>query len=230
MILALKWIFVTGISNDGLNKDFDKVLDITTVLLAKECKDTSVLPRIITVTFERYTKDCYFYDLIWAFFQSRSPQSLVLIAPYILSKDEKHVELATRLLNFIPGIDLNSMESTNKRYLTFMKWIKENHPFLYFTGESFQRRYDPKPYIVILEGKYLCKAVSVNTGNIINPLTDRERQLLKEFKKETEENKKALSEFSHKLYKKNIYWWNKWINSPFDNQLNIVNRRRGDLI
>lgn len=230
IIPTLKWMFITGFKDDGLNSEFDKVLDIISVILSKECKERSILPIVVNITFSRYKNDSYFYDLIWGFFQSKNPQSLVLIAPYFLSENPKDVKLATRLLNFLPDIDLNSVKSNREKYLIFINWIKENHRFLCFTGESFQRRYDPKPYRLILEGKYLCKSVSVDTGRIADPLTDIELSLIREFKKESKENKKILCEFSYKLNQSNKNLWNKWINTPFKKQLDIAKKGRCDLL
>ncbi|MBC2582025.1 hypothetical protein HGI79_17430 [Clostridium sp. DJ247] len=219
---SLKWILVTGASTDGLNEKLDEVLDVSAILLAKVYKDKTVLPTIVDMIFERYKKGFLIHDLIWAFFEAGDPNSLILIANHLKTGDLQEIELASKLLSFIPGINMGTNIDGNKNYLTFLYWIKENIFFLHFTGESFQQSSNPTPYVVVLKAKYLCKNVSIDTGKIIESLTPRENQLIETFSSLDGNTKVLLANFSVTVYRKNIVLWNKWIQYDISEQISIA--------
>ncbi|RKD26398.1 hypothetical protein SAMN02745883_02146 [Caminicella sporogenes DSM 14501] len=223
----LKWMFETGFTDDGFNNQFDEVLDIIALLLIKIYKETSILPIIADMIFKRNKENLYIHDLVWAFLESRNPNSLILIANRLLSKETSDNQLALNLLSFIPT--LKKSENKEKQYISVVEWLEDNYPFLYFKGENLQQKNKPVPYIVILEGKYLCKNVSVNTGKIINSLTVKEQKLLDDFNKLDKNTKILLSDFSYSTYKKNNYLWKKWINRPINEQIRIVQSRMGGI-
>lgn len=219
---ALKWILVTGFIHDGLNNDFDKVLDGCAAFSVKVYEDKTVLPVIAEAIFWRNRKGFYYNDLVWAFFESRYPYGLILIATRLHSMNTEDVELAHRLLEFVPAANMARGIDKEKQYLSVLQWIEENSPFLYFTGESFQQSGNPKPYRVVLEAKYLCKAVSVDNGITIVPLTDKERKLLTVFKDLDDRTRVMLSEYSLRLHNNNIYLWNEWMRRPVSEQAMIA--------
>ena len=180
---ALKWIVVSGFIDDGFEDDYDRVLDASSVLLVKVYGDRTVLPVLADAIFERNRKGYLYHDLVWAFFESRYPYGLILIASRLLSKQSGDVRLAQKLLSFIPGVDIKRTTANERQYSTALHWLEKNNPFLYFTGESFQESVSPRPYSIVLEAKYLCKTVSVNTGKTIEPLSENEHKLLKEYSK-----------------------------------------------
>lgn len=219
---VLKWMLVTGASADGLNEKLDEVLDISAILLAKVYKDKTVLPIIVDLIFERYKKGFLIHDLTWAFFEAKDPNSLILIANHLKTGDLQEIELANKLLSFIPGISNSRNIDGKKNYLTFLNWIKENIFFLHFTGESFQQSSNPIPYVIIWEAKYLCKNVSIDTGKIVEPLTPRENQLIEAFSSLDGNTKVLLANFSVTVYRKNIVLWNKWIQDDILEQISIA--------
>jgi len=216
---VLKWIFETGFFDDGLSNEYDEVLDITAILLTKLYRDEKILPIIADMIFNRNRKNLYIHDLVWAFFESRDPYSLVMIATRLLSSEEKDVELASSLLSFVPGIDKNSNLNKQKKYTSFLNWIEENSLFLYFTGQSLQQTNNPAPYAVTLEAKYLCKFISLDTGKPLKPLTEKEQQLLDEFNKLDLDTRILLSSFSSMMHHKDRNWWNVWISHPISEQI-----------
>ena len=167
----------------------DEFLDVTAMLLIKVHKDKTILPIIVDMIFFRNREGLFNHDLIWAFFQARDPYSLMLIANYLGSEDVKDVKLACKLLDFVPSIDMTMGKDSKKQYIAFFNWLKENYPFLYFTGESFQRTSKPIPYIVALDAKYLCRQVSLYTGKPLIPYTEKENNLLGYFNNLDENNK-----------------------------------------
>lgn len=215
---TLKWMLSTGCAYDGLSSDYDAVLDGCAALLVRVYGDKSVLPVMADLIFQRNRKGSYYNDLVWAFFESRYPYGLVLIASYFRSEELKDVELARRFLNFIPTVNTTRRSGKESQYLTVLHWIEENSPFLYYTGESFQLSLRPKPYRVVLEAKYLCKPVSADTGETLEPLTDKEKKLVDAFNALDDNTRVILSEYSFWLRNNNIFLWKEWIGYPVEEQ------------
>jgi len=219
----LKGMFDRGLNQHGLSNEDDEFLDITALLLIKTHKDKTILPIIIDMIFFRNRKRLFTHDLIWAFFQARDPYSLMLIANYLGSEDINDAKLACKLLDFVPSIDMTIGNCSTKQYIDFFYWLSENQPFLCFTGESFQRTSKPKPYIVSLDAKYLCKSISLYNSRPLIPYTKKETNLLGFFNNLDENNKLLLSSFSLRIHNKNIYLWNSWINHSMTKQITIAN-------
>lgn len=223
----LKGMFENCISDHELTDEHDEILDITTSLLIKTHKDKTILPTIVDTIFSRNRRGLFNHDLIWSFFQARDPYSLMLIANYLDSQDMNDVKLASQLLDFVPSIDMTPGIDNKKQYLSFFYYLKDNYPFLYFTGESFQRTSTPVPYAIALDAKYLNKRVSVNTGIPFIPLTQKENNLSNYFNKLDDDNKELLSNFSLKIQYENKYLWRSWINHSIIKQINMAEARFG---
>ncbi len=219
---TLKWIFETGSIDDGLSNEFDEVLDISAILLTKLYNEQKIIPTIVDMIFNRNRKDYFIHDLVWAFYESRDPYSLIMIANRLLSSDKKDIQLANKLLSFVPAIAKDDNVNNQRKYISFLDWIEENSLFLYFTGQSLQQTTKPMPYAVDLEAKYLCKYISVNTGKTLKPFTEKEHYLLNEFNTLDLDNKIFLSSFSNMMHHKNPVWWDSWINKPITEQVRIA--------
>lgn len=219
---VLKWMLTTGSIDDGMNNEFDEILDTSAILLTKIYRDKTALPLIADMIFKRYKKKYLIHNLVWAFFECGDPKSLILIAERLKSQDSKDVEISKRLLNFIPGINTFKHTDKNNYYLYFLNWFEKNFLFLHFTGESFQQCSNPIPYEVILDAKYFCVAVSTNTGKILKPLRKEEIELLKIFNMLDCNTQLLLANFSLNLHHKNIHDWNKWLWYPMAEQIKIA--------
>ncbi|AJA47457.1 hypothetical protein CPAST_c13780 [Clostridium pasteurianum DSM 525 = ATCC 6013] len=217
---VLKWIIETGFKDDGMDDDYDRVLDISAILLTKMYKDKTILNILVDMIFDRYKKGALVHDLVWAFFQIEDPQSLILIGEKLLSSIPEDVKIAARLLNFIPEVDKSITKE--KKYTTFLNWMKENGSFLEYTGESFQQKTNPSPYKVVLEGKYLCKNICCETGRTLGIPSREENQLLNGFKKLDYDTKILLSNFSIRIHQKNIYLWDVWLHYSLEDQIKIA--------
>ncbi len=143
---TLKWILETGYMDDGLNEQFDEVLDAAAILLAKVYKDRSSLNLIEEMIFNRYRRGAFIYDLVWIYFEVSDFQSLIKIAQRLRSLNPKDVELASKLLNFIPCIDIHRKETPKNKFKCAMQWIKVNKDFLYYTGETCLQSSNPHRY------------------------------------------------------------------------------------
>jgi hypothetical protein len=223
--LALKGIFEKGIASRVLTDEADELLDVTATLLITIHKDKTILPVVVDMIFYRNRKNLFTHDLIGAFFKARDPHSLLLIANYLGSSDKRDVKLACKLLDFIPSVDMAMIDGSKNRYITLFYWLQENYPFIYFTGESFQRTSKPIPYMVALDAKYLCRRVSVYNGKLFTPLTEKETNIIDSFEKLDEDNKQLLSSFSLRIHSKNINLWRSLINSPITKQIGIARTR-----
>ncbi|WP_434284113.1 hypothetical protein [Clostridium botulinum] len=219
---VLKWMLETGCINDGLDDQYDEILDITAIFLTKIYRDKTVLPIIAEMIFRRYKQGLLIHDLAWAFFESRDPISLSIISERLQSKELKDVELAQELLSFVPGIGIRENIDIKKQYLSFLDWFGKNNLFLHFTGESFQQVKNPVIYRIVLEAKYLCEPVSINTGEILRILSRKECKLIDQFKRLDKNTQKLLSEFSVMLHNNNICKWQYWLECPIEEQIKFA--------
>jgi len=225
----LKWIISTGHFDDGLNNEYDEILDTTALLLIKVHKDKSILEILVEMVFNRHRKGLYFYDLAGAFFEANDPINILIIANRLRSNNLNDVELARKLLSFIPCKDERIKNDRFMLYQYYYNWVQENYPFVYFTGESFQQTKNPIVYDVSLQAKYLCKFLSDKSDSTLRGLTEDKNILLERFDKLGEDVQIMLSNFSYLLYRKNIYWWNAWIHYPVLEQIKIARTMIGGI-
>lgn len=225
---VLKWMLLTGAKDDGLNNEFEQVLDISASLLIRIHQDTSVLPELVRMIFRRNQKGHYIHDLIWALFSSRDPRIFKWIAEYLRSPKKSDRELASKLLRYAPKEASNENIKTQRRYAPYISWLKENQPYLCFTGEDLHQTCDPVRYIVDLGSKYLCKRISAQDRNSLNILTEEEQNRLNEFDQMKDHEKFLLATYSNRLRGRNKNRWNRWIRYPIDKQIKIAHDGLGD--
>ncbi|MCX8128801.1 MAG: hypothetical protein N3I35_01725 [Clostridia bacterium] len=225
----LKWMLETGYRDDGLSNEYGEVLDSVSILLARQYKDKAALNIIAEMLFNRYRNKAFIYDLAWGLLESSNPDCLVLIAERLNSDVSSDVELARKLLSFIPCMNSNTARENKKLYQAVSSWIHENYPFLYYTGEGFQQTSNPVPYAVSYEAKYLCRPVYPESGKIKDPLGENENKLLSDIKDLDSTKKSLLANYSYRLYCQNIYWWNKWLTYPVAEQVRIAETMTGGL-
>jgi len=216
---ALKAIFKIGLTEPSIISEHDELFDVTALLLVKVHNDKTILPSLVDTIFFRNREGLFNLDLIWAFFEARDPYSLMLIANYLESDVSTDVKLARKLLDFVPSIDMSEEKNGKKQYIDFFRFFKENSPFLYFTGENFQRTSKPIRYIVSKTAKYLCKRISLNTCDPLTSLTDNENTLFNNFNKLDDDNQSLLSNFSLRLHYENFSLWDSWIKTSIPNQI-----------
>ncbi|HHV96266.1 MAG TPA: hypothetical protein GXX37_07315 [Clostridiaceae bacterium] len=222
--LALRWMLETGFQDDGLSRGYDETLDAVAALLIRKFKDRTVLPLIADLMFKRYNEGRFIYDLIWAYFEHDDPESLLYIGNKLQSSEFKDVELATRLLCFVPGIE--NIRDGPSKYSIFIRWYNDNKNYLYHTGETFHQLSNPQIFAISLEAKYLCIPVSHTDGKFKRQLTEYEEQCLNAFSNMDAHTKMLLANYSNFLFKQNYYEWNIWIHYPIYEQIRIATAAR----
>lgn len=157
-----------------------------------------------------------------AFFEGRDIDSLTFIAKRLKSDKQKDIELACKLLGFLPNIDLSSETLMQNHYTNFVQWIFENYSFLLYAGENLKRIKITLPYKVAWEAKYLCKRVNIDTGNILEELTSFDYRLINQFSTLNFNAKQLLSNYSYRFNRKNIELWHVWLSYPISEQIRIA--------
>ncbi|WP_273226076.1 hypothetical protein [Geosporobacter ferrireducens] len=224
---ALKWIVETGSVHDGLHSDHDAVIDIAAVFLIELFHEKTILSTVADMIFERNRSGRLNHDLVWAFFEARDPQSLVLIANRLKSGHKKDAEFARKLLGFVPGLHKSNHIDAEQQYSYIVNWLHDNSPFLHYTGESMQQRNSPIPYVIVLEAKYLCKTLYRDKNSVLESLTNKDYQLLDAFNKLDMNHKVLLSDFSFSLHQMNLSSWKMWLQYPIAEQIKIAKARTG---
>lgn len=214
---TLRWIFTTGADSDGLSEDFDHILDISAGILTKTYHDADILPKLVQIIFDRGRKGAYLHDLAWAFYQSHDPKALKLAVEYLRSPNESDEKLAQTLLHL--NLESNTPKARNELYDSYLQWLDENSPYLYFTSENFNETSAPKACSVDLGAKYLYRKISPVNHNPPTPLTELEQNCLACFRNAPEEEKEFLARFSQKVRAKNPAYWNRWIRYPLKRQI-----------
>lgn len=223
----MKWILETGYIDDGLNDQFDEVISTSAVILAKVYNDKNSIRIMPQLIFKRNKKRAFIYDMVWGFFETAQPENLVMVAEQLRSPDQKDVELARRLLDFIPCISMDSQENPNKQYQSTLKWINQNKKFLQYTGESNQQTSTPARYAISLEAKYLQRPAASIHDSSVRTLAESENKNLHTFKRLDQETKLLLSNYSDILSRQSKHKWNQWLQNPIDKQIEIASRVLG---
>ncbi|MPW24864.1 hypothetical protein GC105_03550 [Alkalibaculum sp. M08DMB] len=216
-IQILRWMFKTGVAEDSTRDELDQILDDVISLLIVHYHDYDILPDVADLIFKRNRNEKLVHDLVWSFFKSNDPITLKLVSDFLQSKEVDDVQLACKLLHFDPN---NFKNIHPQRYFhTYKKWLEENDPYLYFTGESLQLTSDPNPCKLNMEAKYLNKSVSYDSGKLTKLLTPIEKKHLQDFQKISSSDKELLSNYSNKIYKDDIRTWKKWMENDIVDQL-----------
>lgn len=216
----LLWMFLSGCKETELGEEFDKIIDFCAILLVKVYQDKTILKPLEELIFNRYKKGRYTYDAEWAFFESRSAGCIHMIAKRLLSQDCMDVELARKLLWFIPC--MQNTGDPKKQHRGVMEWIQENEPYLYYTGESSQKGVSPCLYQISYREKYLQSALNAYESIPVNYYW---RSLdLRPFDSLEIEIQRILSEYSQKLHKDNPNHWRQWFMYPLQKQIEQAKR------
>lgn len=226
-ISALRWIVGTGYPEDDSDSKYELLIERCAALLIKSHGDTTRLPELAEMIFARNRRKALIHELVWVFFEARSPDSLMLVAQRLNSRNSRDAALAKKLLSFIPGIADESIHTTLSPYSRVSGWLGENRPFLCYTGENLHVSNKPVPYSVSVPAKYLCHPVSIDTGEPLMPFVPSENTKLAAFQKLPEKLQQQLAAFSWMLYRRNIYQWNSWIRLSVNEQSALASQMMG---
>lgn len=224
---VLKWMFETSYLENSLDTRHEEIIDITVSMLIKLYRDNSILHKLTDIIFQRHKRGASTYDLIWILFESGDPEVLVMISDRLKSSDEKDVKLANKLLRFIPCNDQVDIQNQNAQRIN---WIRDNYPYLYYTGESLHQSCNPIPFAVSLEAKYLCKPISSLNREFKEPLSREEKNILAQFSALDDFSKEVLAELSSNLNENSRSDWNSWLRTPIGEQIIQSAKLRGELL
>ena len=227
---TLRWMLSSGKNWDGPYEgrdDYDAVLDYAAALLTVTYDDTSVLPDIADLIFRRNRKEFYIHDLVWSLFQTFDEKALKLVALRLKSADLHDIELAGKLLQ----LDIPVPPDRRKLvalYEQYIRWLEENRPYLYLTGEHFQMTNSPVHLDFDREAKYLHKAISPRLRTPDMPLTDNEIDCLNRFRQSPEDEREMLAAYSEKLWSEDKGRWDDWIHGQISEQVFAARKALGD--
>ena len=212
----LKWMLLSSIKQELDDDTFQEVIDRVVIQLLLVFHEHALLPMVVQLIFVRNRKDQCIYDLCWAVYQAQTVLTMSLIAKQIKSNHKKDQDLAYKLLNFKPELQ---PKDRYQQYHNFCRWFEENKPFLHFANESMQETCQPKYWRVNLPAKYLCK-------NCFNDdlFSESEQEQINAFLSLNRPSQKILSKYSYRLYQKDQYAWQKWIESSIDMQLDACSK------
>jgi hypothetical protein len=178
LITALQWMLRSGSDENGLGELYGQLMDNCACLLPEVHRDMPVLESMSHMIFQRHREGRLIHELVRAFFEARRLESLPLLAQGLLSANSRDVELAKRLLCFIPcirraiagrdeagsGLELSGADL----YACSMEWLNQNKPFLYYTGENLHLSGYPMHYTVLEDsgapGNCSCSNVDFSPG------------------------------------------------------------------
>ncbi len=221
ILMTLRWMLTTGKDWDGPYRGhdaYDAVMDYVSALLTGTYEDKTVLPDIADLIFRRNRKGLYIHDLVWSFFQTIDADALAEVAGRLKSSDRRDVELAGRLLRLdIPARpDRNNLAPLYERY---NRWLDENRPYLYLTGEHFQMTNKPNHLDIDREAKYLNKSISPRFRTPDVPLTVHETACLNQYRLASEDEREILASYSQKLRTRDIRLWDDWMHRQVAEQV-----------
>ncbi len=227
IVSALKWIISTGGSEDDMGSKYEQLIERCAAVLVRSLGNTTLLPELADMIFARNRRGALIHELVWVFFEARSPDSLVLLMQRLNSPDSRDIRLAKDLLCFIPGISDNTMRTGPTLLRSALYWLRENKPFMYYTGESLHLCNKPMHYNVSQSARYLCRPVSVDSGKPLMRFNDTEEKALICFEQLPDSHQCQLADFSWQLYRRNTYQWHTWIGLPIDEQAALAARWMG---
>ena len=214
----LKWMLRSGSDVIGLSEEYDAILDLAALLLIKEYRETDVLPLLVDIIFRRHRRGLNTHDAEWALFESGNPECIAMIARRLLSQDARDVSMARRLLKFIPCPE---QDDAAAQYQWVVQWLGRNRRYLAYTGESNQKCSTPRPFQVVLERKYLQRALDAGE------LLPEEEAAVAAFSQLPSEDKELLSEYSHYLRTTGGAQWRRWKQSSLEEQIAAARRWQG---
>ena len=216
---TLRWMLDTGADWDGPQEDYDRydaAIDTAAALLIRTCGDTGVLPAVCRLIFRRNRKGLLIHDLVWSFLEACNPDVLGMVAKRLLSRHPEDVALACKILHITQQQGNNSRQAL---YRDYMLWLRENKPYLRFTGEHFLQTSEPVPFVVDPEAKYLGKAISPRQGKPLGPMTREEGACLARFRSAPERDRALLSNYSARIHSRNTSMWQAWLRRPISEQI-----------
>lgn len=226
---TLRRIIKSGFMDDLPDDRYEQLMERAAAVLVKSFNDTSILQELAEMIFSRNRRGALIHELTWIFFEARSIDSLFLLANRLLSPDSRDMELARKLLCFIPGLTDNALHTGPELYTRALRWLEENRPYLYYTGESLHLCNMPMHYNVSYAARYLCRSVMPDGGEPAAQPGTAEAAALSAFKMLDKDKQRQLADFSQMLRRENLSQWTAWFSLPVDEQAALASQMPGGL-
>ena len=217
-IYVLKWIVNSASYDDGIDDDFDKIVDYAFAKLLDENSEPEVIENAVNLAFIRNSKNEFNHDLIWAIFRTGNPDALKAIAKHLKSNNRKEKEFTKTLLEnaMDDGVD------DDNRFDKIDEWIEENKPYLNFTGNSYNYATSPRFCEIDTKSKYMGRNKKESGFSMNIPQTQIQLENIKCFKKLDYKTQAKLSRYSKFLHDTDIEKWNRWQKQSLRKQVETV--------
>lgn len=221
------WIFRTGAPDDGLDDEFDRMLDVAAARLIRVYRDSSIHPELTRLIFRRNRQGKYIHDLVWALLSSGEPALLTVVAEYLRSEDKSDAALASKLLRNIPDETEEIHNAERPPYSQYRGWLRENMPYLYCTGETFHQTSEPSPFKVDVRAKYLCSTAELPHQRALEAFSEQNGGRLESFGGLSKADQTLLAGYSNRLHSRDIARWKKFMQVTVEEQMAQARGERG---
>ncbi len=215
---VLLWMLETGYRENGASDTYEEVMDAVSAVLLDLYREKRALPYVAEMLFMRAKNERNYHDLFWALTRFGDPAALQPLAKRLDANDPAVAALARELL----GIN-----AENVRYADYIRWLGENDPFLYFTGESMQFSAKPAVCELDLERKYADKGVTSYEKQPFVPADEEERTRMSEFSSLPRYDRAVLAEHAHSLRLTNPAEWRQFQKRAVEEQVLFAKKEGG---
>ena len=222
-LAVLMGMLATGFREEGLCGAYEEVLDGVVAVLLDLYHERRALPLAVEVLFLRAKNGRNYHDLFWAVSRFGDPSGLRLIAARLDAPEEETAALARELL----GID---DVQGKMRFSDYERWLKENDPFLYFSGESLQYSAKPAVFRVDHARKYVNRATPAYEKQALSPQNERERARLAEFSALEESDRATLAQYAQEMRQKDPAAWAQLETKPVAQQAEAAKKNGGETV
>lgn len=164
---VLRWMVNSASYDDGIDDDFDKLIDFAIAKLLSEYNDDETLKNAIDLAFLRNRKKEFTHDLVWEIFKSNNPKALKLIAQHLKSNDEREKMFSWTLIE--NAVETN-IEYKDYTYENVNKWLNDNLPYIEFTGNSYN--YSSVPHFCEIHQEMMDKEDNKTASEIKNDIAN----------------------------------------------------------
>ena len=218
-IYVLNWIVNSAAYDDGIDDNFDKMVDYAFAKLLDENSEPLIIENAINLAFMRNSKNEFNHDLIWAIFRTGNPEALRIVAKHLASDDNEEKEFSKTLLE--NAMD-DGLDDEEVRFADIDKWIEENKPYLKFTGNGYNYSTSPRFCEIDTKSKYMGKSKKESGFPMNIPQTQTQLENISSFKKLDYKTQVILSRYSKFLHDTDIEKWNRWQRQSLQKQVETV--------
>lgn len=218
-IYVLKWIINSAAYDDGIDDNFDKMVDYAFAKLLDENSEPQIIENAINLAYMRYLKNEFNHDLIWAIFRTGNPEALRIVARHLATNDNEEKNFSKTLLE--NAMD-DGLEDEVNRFSDVDNWIEENKPYLNFTGNGYNYSASPRFCEIDTKSKYMGKGKKESGFPMNIPQSQIELENISNFKKLDYRTQVKLSRYSKFLHDTDIEKWKRWQKHSLQKQIQIV--------